>query len=112
MDGGKKLQAVDIHILPAVMKGAVESHSNMGQTNNTMTNGYIEQFDAAKTDGKVLKLTYKGGEMNVDDGPNATIRRLAVKDAIKFGSSLNVIARKETDGSAVANFVSVLPGKS
>jgi hypothetical protein len=49
----------------------------------------------------------------VDVGPDATIRRLAVKDksAIQVGSNLNVIARKETDGSAVANFISVLPTK-
>jgi hypothetical protein len=113
VDGGAKLKAVDIHILPEAMKGVGEGHSTMGQINNTMTNGFIEQFDA-KTDGKVLKVTYKGGEVDVEVGPDATIRRLAVRDksAVKVGASLNVIARKEADGSAVANFISVLPAKS
>ncbi len=104
-----KLRAKEIHILPESMRGVGEGHYPWGDTpKTTMTNGNIEQV-AGITDGNVIKVSYKGGQTEIDilPGVTVTVIKVAGRDALKPGTKITLFARKNPDGSLTPRFISI-----
>lgn len=104
-----KLYAQEIHILPESMRGVGEGHYPWGDApNTTMTNGNIEQL-AGITDGHVIKVSYKGGQSEIEIPPNIELTAIepAEKDALTPGAKIVVFADKAPDGSWTARYVRV-----
>jgi hypothetical protein len=104
-----KLRAREIHILPESMRGVGEGHYPWGDTpKTTMTNGNIEQV-AGITDGHVIKVSYKGGQTEIEIRPRVTVTVIEVagRDALKPGTKINLVARKNSDGSLTPRFISI-----
>jgi hypothetical protein len=104
-----KLRAREIHILPESMRGVGEGHYPWGDTpKTTMTNGNIEQV-AGITDGNVIKVSYKGGQTEIDilPGVTVTVIEVASRDALKPGTKITLFARKNPDGSLTPRFISI-----
>jgi len=104
-----KLRAKEIHILPESMRGVGEGHYPWGDApKTTMTNGNIEQV-AGITDGNVIKVSYKGGQTEIDilPGVTVTVIEVAGRDALKPGTKITLFARKNPDGSLTPRFISI-----
>jgi hypothetical protein len=104
-----KLRAREIHILPESMRGVGEGHYPWGDApKTTMTNGNIEHV-AGITDGNVIKVSYKGGqtEIEIRPGVTVTIIEVAGRDALKPGTKINLFARKNSDGSLTPRFIRI-----
>ena len=104
-----KLRAKEIHILPESMRGVGEGHYPWGDTpKTTMTNGNIEHV-AGITDGNVIKVSYKGGQTEIDilPGVTVTVIKVAGRDALKPGTKITLFARKNPDGSLTPRFISI-----
>jgi hypothetical protein len=104
-----KLRAKEIHILPESMRGVGEGHYPWGDTpKTTMTNGNIEQV-AGITDGNVIKVSYKGGQTEIDilPGVTVTVIEVAGRDALKRGTKITLFARKNPDGTLTPRFISI-----
>ncbi len=73
-----------------------------------MTNGNIEQV-AGITDGNVIKVSYKGGQTEIDilPGVTVTVIKVAGRDALKPGTKITLFARKNPDGSLTPRFISI-----
>ncbi len=104
-----KLRAREIHILPESMRGVGEGHYPWGDTpKTTMTNGNIEQV-AGITDGNAIKVSYKGGQSEIDilPGVTVTVIEVAGRDALKPGTKITLFARRNPDGSLTPRFISI-----
>jgi hypothetical protein len=104
-----KLRAREIHILPESMRGVGEGHYPWGDTPKTsMTNGNIEQV-AGVTDGNVIKVSYKGGQSEIQIQPGVTVTTIEVagRDALKPGTKITLFAGKNPDGSLTPRFISI-----
>ncbi len=108
-----KLRAQEIHIFPESMRGTGEGHYPWGnQAKTTMTNGNVESL-AGVSDGKTIKVSYKGGTTNVLIPPSTTITVIeaaALKD-VKVGSMVTVFSTTNADGSRTAMGIGLAPAK-
>jgi hypothetical protein len=106
-----KLHAQEIHIIPEAMRGAGEGHYPWGNTpKTTMTNGNIEEF-AAKTDGRALRVSYKGGEKIIEVDPETPVTKMVAgtQDQLTAGTPLTAFAQKGADGTLTASFIIASP---
>jgi hypothetical protein len=104
-----KLRAREIHILPESMRGMGEGHYPWGDTpKTTMTNGNIEHVEGI-TDGNVIKVSYKGGQTEIEIRPHVavTILEVAGRDALKPGTKISLVARENADGSLTPRVIRI-----
>jgi hypothetical protein len=101
------LKALEVHVFPPAMAGTGDGHRAWDlQPNSTMTNGTVG--DVVATNGRTLTLKYKGGEKKVvvpDDVPIVNLEP-GDRSLLKVGTKVVLFARKETDGSLSASFIS------
>ena len=105
-----KLRASQISILPESMRGVGEGHYPWGGApKTTMTNGNIEHV-AGITDGNVIKVSYKGGQTEIEIRPGVTVALIEVagRDALKPGTKITLIARRNSDGSLTPRFIRIV----
>jgi hypothetical protein len=107
-DGG--LKAVEIHIFPEAQRGAGEGFRDWDlMPQSTMTNAAVTgSVDAAN--GRVLTLTYKGGEKKISVPEGIPIVAFAPggKDDVKPGAGIAVLsAEKQADGTYKAARITV-----
>lgn len=101
-----KLHAQEVHIFAESMRGAGEGHRSMSGANRSMTNATVTTV-IADPKGQTLRLTYKGGEQDIEVGPDARIVAIIPGDRalLKPGAAVSVFASKAADGSLVARGV-------
>ncbi len=102
------LKALEIQVFPESMRGVGEGHRpwDLG-TGSTMTNGTVG--DLKVTNGRLLTLTYKGGEQKVfvpEKVPVITYEP-ATRDALKKGAHIIAFVAKGEDGTLTATRVGV-----
>jgi hypothetical protein len=102
-----KLHSREIHIFPESMRGAGEGHNPMGSPDTTMTNGNIATMTngnvSAKgqaASGTVLKVTYKGGEKEIEVGADTSIVRMVPSDTsiLKPGARVMAFTKPSKNG--------------
>ncbi len=104
-----KLYAEEIHILPEEMRGAGEGHYPWGDMpNTTMTNGAVKQL-VGVSDGKVLHVTYKGGQSEIQIPKDVTVTRIDVAsvDELKPGVPVTIFLVEDVSGKPVARYISI-----
>jgi hypothetical protein len=102
------LKALEIQVFPEAMRGVGEGHRpwDLG-TGSTMTNGTVG--DLKVSNGRMLTLTYKGGEQKVFVPENAPIITYepATKGALKKGDHVIVTAVHNPDETLTATRIGV-----
>lgn len=98
-----KLHAQEVHIFSETMRGAGEGHRPMSGPNQSMTNATVTTVLSAP-EGQVLKLQYKGGEQDIEVGPDARIVEIIPgdKSLLVPGAAVSVFVNKQGDGSLTA----------
>ncbi len=99
-----KLHAVEVHIFPESMRGVAEGQFPWDLVpNSLMTNATVGNISAAPKGG-VMKVTYKGGESEIEVPSDIPIVTYVPGDAslLKKGAAVFVIAQKKDDGSLTA----------
>jgi hypothetical protein len=128
-----RLHATEVHIFPESLRGIGEGHRPMGppaaagptMTNGTvsaptMTNGTVSgptmtngnvKTSARAGGGTTMKVTYQGGEQDVEVGPDAEITVVVVADKsqLKPGTPVTALTQKSADGSLVAPMINIGP---
>lgn len=106
-----KLKAREVHIFPESMRGQGDGHRPIAQDvnssmtngtvtaarkNSSMTNGTVTQADGG-AQGRVLKVSYKGGEQEIEVGPEVPVRFYVPGDTslLKPGSTVEVSATQK-----------------
>jgi len=102
------LKALEIQVFPESMRGVGEGHRpwDLG-AGSTMTNGTVG--DLKVSSGRLLTLTYKGGEQKVfvpEKAPIITYEP-ATRDALAKGAHIIAFVAKAADGSLTATRVGV-----
>jgi hypothetical protein len=102
------LKALEIQVFPESMRGVGEGHRpwDLGP-GSTMTNGTVG--DLKVSHGRMLTLTYKGGEQKVFVPPKAPVITYApaTKAALKKGAHVIITAIHNADGTMTATRVGV-----
>jgi hypothetical protein len=102
------LKALEIQVFPESMRGVGEGHRpwDLG-ANSSMTNGTVGDLKVSK--GRMLTLTYKGGEQKVFVPEKAPIITYAsaTKAALTKGAHVIVTASQGADGTMTAIGVGV-----
>ena len=105
------LKALEIQVFPESMRGVGEGHRpwDLGP-NTTMTNGTVGDLKVSK--GRILTLTYKGGEQKVFVPEKAPIITYlpATKADLKKGAHVIVTATQAPDQSLTATRVGIGKG--
>ena len=119
-EGGRPLEAVEVHIFPEAMRGVGEGDRPIDyRPQSTMTNGTVGNVadasgDAtvAKQEGTTLTLKYKEGEKKIDVVPDTVIYTYAPgsKDELKPGAIVSAAATKQPDGTLMAARINVARG--
>lgn len=101
-----KLHAQEVHIFAESMRGAGEGHRPMSGASRSMTNATVTTV-VADPKGQTLRLSYKGGEQDIEVGPDARIVAIIPGDRslLKPGAAVSVFAIKGADGSLTARGV-------
>jgi hypothetical protein len=101
-----KLHAQEVHIFAESMRGAGEGHRPMSGASRSMTNATVTTV-IADPKGQTLRLTYKGGEQDIEVGPDARIVAIIPGDRslLKPGAAVSVFVIKGADGSLTARGV-------
>ena len=101
-----KLHAQEVHIFAENMRGAGEGHRAMSGPNQSMTNATVTTV-IADPKGQTLRLTYQGGEQDIDVGPDTRIVAIVPGDRslLQPGSAVTLYASKAEGGSLVARSV-------
>ncbi len=106
------LQAIEIHIFPASMRGTGEGTRNWNLTpKSTMTNGTVAQVD--KVAGDKLTVDYRGGQKVVSVTPKTEVVTLVPGNRSDLKPDTKVFvpaAVKAADGTLEANRVTVGKG--
>jgi hypothetical protein len=101
-----KLHAQEVLIFPEAARGTGEGHYpwDLRGKNDTMTNATVAGV-ASKPKGRTLKLTYKGGEQEIEVGPRTPVVTFKPADMslLKPGAAVFIRALKKPDGSIVAS---------
>lgn len=103
------LSGVEIVVFPEAMRGVGEGHRTWEPLpEGTMTNATVAD-EVTSTDGRSLKLAYKGGEKTIAITPETRVFTLA--DAgpadLKPGSAVSFSVEKDADGHLQTKRVSV-----
>lgn len=106
--------ASEVHVFSEDQRGTGEGHRPLG--NATMTNAnveHVEDVTVQDVKGRLMKLKYKDGEVNVLVPPDITLvkRVLADRSAIKAGAEVSVAVAKEADGSLAARQITLRAAK-
>jgi hypothetical protein len=91
------------------MRGVGEGHYPWNDApKTTMTKGNIEHV-AGITDGNVIKVNYKRGQSEIEIRPGVTVTVIEVagRDALKPGTKITLIARKNSDGTLTPRFIRI-----
>jgi hypothetical protein len=100
-----KLHAVEVHILPEALRGAIAEAQFPSDLvpDGIMTNATVTGM-ATAPDGQVLKVSYKGSEAEVVVPPAAPVVTSSPGDAslLKPGAAVYIVALKKNDGSLTA----------
>jgi hypothetical protein len=101
-----KLHAQEVHIFAESMRGTGEGQRPMSGANRSMTNATVTTVIAAPK-GQTLRLAYKGGEQDIEVGPEARIVAIVPGDRslLKPGAAVSVFVEKAADGSLRARAV-------
>ena len=102
--------ASEVHVFSEDQRGTGEGHRPLG--NATMTNANVERVEdvmVRDVQGRLMKLKYKDGEVNVLVPPDITLvkRVLADRSVIKTGSEVSVTVAQEAEGPPVARQITV-----
>jgi hypothetical protein len=105
-----RLKAIEIHIFPEAMRGTGEGFRDFDlQPKSTMTNAAVTGM-VESADGRVLTLTYKGGEKKVVVPANTPIVTYepGAKEDVKAGIGIFVFGAEDgPDGALKAKRVTV-----
>ena len=99
-----KIHAVEVRIFPEALRGVGEGQYPWDLSpDSVMTNATVSGT-AAASDGKVLKVTYKGTTSEYAVGPECPIFGYVQGDAslLKPGAAVFIVATKKPDGSLTA----------
>lgn len=98
-----KLHAQEVHIFAESMRGAGEGHRPMSGASRSMTNATVTKV-IADPEGQTLRLTYKGGEQDIEVGPDARVVGIIAGDRALLipGAEVSVFVAKGADGSLTA----------
>lgn len=100
--------AAEVQVFPPAMRGVGEGHNPWDLPgDSTMTNGTIGQMVVAN--GRMITLTYKGGEQHVlvpDDVPFVTYVP-ADRSALTVGAHVLINGTRAADGAVTAAAVSI-----
>jgi len=101
-----KLHAQEVHIFAESMRGTGEGQRPMSGANRSMTNATVTTV-IADPKGQTLRLTYKGGEQDIEVGPDARIVAIVPGDRslLKPGAAVSAFVVKGADGSLSARAV-------
>ncbi|BCP54942.1 hypothetical protein K32_35590 [Kaistia sp. 32K] len=101
-----KLHAQEVHIFAESMRGAGEGQRPMSGAGRSMTNATVTTVIADPT-GQTLRLKYKGGEQDIEVGPEARIVAIIPGDRalLKPGAAVSLFVEKASDGSLRARAV-------
>lgn len=102
------LKALEIQVFPESMRGVGEGHRDWDLgAGSSMTNGTVGDLKVSK--GRLLTLTYKGGEQKVYVPENAPVITYepATRDALKPGAHIIAFVARNADGSQTATRVGV-----
>jgi hypothetical protein len=96
-------QATEIHIFPESMRGAGEGHYAWDLPESSMTNGAVTGNTSGQG-GRTLRVTYAGGETDVDVTPKTAIVALVPgnREQMKPGATVFVLAIPQRDGTRLA----------
>jgi hypothetical protein len=102
--------ASEVHVFAEDQRGTGEGHRPLG--NATMTNANVEHVEdvmVRDVKGRLMKLKYKDGEVNVLVPPDIQLVRrvMADRSAIKAGAEVSVTAAQESDGPLAARQITV-----
>ncbi len=106
-------RAVEVHIFAESMRGTGEGFRPWtGAPNGTMTNATVHDVAEAAVDqvsGRILTLTYNGGQQKLFIPPGTPIVRFTPGEraALAVGAHVSVNATKHADGSLSAGGVNV-----
>jgi hypothetical protein len=115
-----KLKAREVHVFPESMRGQGDGHRPMGEEargsmtngtvtgarkNTSMTNGTVTQAEGTSA-GRILKVSYKGGDQEIEVGPDVPVRFYVPGDAslLKPGSTVELTAAQK-NGVLTANII-------
>lgn len=107
------LRALEVHIFPEEARGAGEGHRPWDLTaDSMMTNANVEKVETVRvghTQGQMLTLKYKGGEVKVFVPTGAPIVKNVAADQslLKAGAGVYIPALRGNDGTATARRVLV-----
>ncbi|ODT18733.1 MAG: hypothetical protein ABS35_23100 [Kaistia sp. SCN 65-12] len=101
-----KLHAQEVHIFAESMRGTGEGQRPMSGANRSMTNATVTTV-IADPKGQTLRLSYKGGEQDIEVGPEARIVAIIPGDRslLKPGAAVSLFVEKAGDGSLRARAV-------
>jgi hypothetical protein len=110
--------ASEVHVFSEDQRGTGEGHRPLGsapQSGVTMTNANVERVEdvmVREVKGRLLKLKYKGGEVNVLVPPDIPVvkRVLGDRSLLKPGAELTVTATQGADGTLTASQITVRAG--
>ncbi|HKJ74345.1 MAG TPA: hypothetical protein VKA19_09545 [Alphaproteobacteria bacterium] len=94
------LHATEVHIFPDSMRGAGEGHYAWDVPNTTMTNATVAGETTA-SNGRTLKLAYKGGQTKIDVSPDTPIVTFVPGDKtlLKPGAAVFVMGTAKPNGT-------------
>lgn len=115
-----KLKAREVHVFPEAMRGQGDGHRAMteegkgsmtngtvtgARKNTSMTNGTVTQADGTAA-GRILKVSYKGGDQEIEVGPEVPVRFYMPADTslLKPGSTVELTAAQK-NGALTANII-------
>jgi hypothetical protein len=102
------LKALEVHVFPEAMRGTGEGHRPWDQgAESTMTNGTVGEVKVSS--GRLLTLTYKGGEQKVlvpETAPIVTFEKGSLAD-VKPGAHATVTATHNADETLTATALNV-----
>jgi len=110
--------ASEVHVFSEDQRGTGEGHRPLGsapQSGATMTNANVERVEdvmVREVKGRLLKLKYKGGEVNVLVPPDIPVvkRVLSDRSLFKPGAEVSVTATQGADGTLTASQITVRAG--
>lgn len=107
------LSAMEVHIFPEAARGTGEGHSPWDTgPGSSMTNGSVQDVEGATVSGvtgRLLTVTYKGGQQKVVVTPATPVVSYASADrsALVPGTKVFIVARRDASGVLGAANVTV-----
>ena len=107
--------ATEVHVFSEDQRGTGEGHRPLGsapQSGATMTNANVERVEDVAVQsikGRLMTLTYKGGEVKVLVPPDVPVVNRIVTDrsALKPGAEVSVQGTRNADGALAASQITI-----